>query len=236
MLKFLGIGSAFNTQLGNTSAYIRENNSMLLIDCGGATFSVIQRNNILDGIEVLDVLITHTHPDHIGSLGDLIFYAYYIMKIKVRIHFPDKPLLQSILDSFGVDRGIYEYDDEMQFTLLDRGFAHYKIAFNPTKHIETLPAYGFYLTHGDITLYYSGDTYELDPTALKKLLDGEIQLMYHDTSGLDHDNNIHYPFSRLKAAVPAEHRSKVYCMHFDKHADYEDIRNSGFLAVTRSHE
>jgi len=32
MLNFIGIGSAFNTKLGNTSAFIRKQGSMLLID------------------------------------------------------------------------------------------------------------------------------------------------------------------------------------------------------------
>jgi hypothetical protein len=35
MLKFSGIGSAFNPALGNSNAYIRNNTSLLLIDCGG---------------------------------------------------------------------------------------------------------------------------------------------------------------------------------------------------------
>ena len=34
MLKFIGMGSAFNTGLGNTSAYIKKEDRMLLIDCG----------------------------------------------------------------------------------------------------------------------------------------------------------------------------------------------------------
>ena len=73
MLDFLGLGSAFNTDLGNTSAYIKKNTSLLLIDCGSTVFSKLHRIGLLDGVSDIYVIITHTHADHIGSLSDLIF-------------------------------------------------------------------------------------------------------------------------------------------------------------------
>lgn len=37
MLNFVGVGSAFNTVLGNTSAcWMRKDNRLMLIDCGGS--------------------------------------------------------------------------------------------------------------------------------------------------------------------------------------------------------
>ena len=39
MLKFIGTGSAFNTELGNTSAYIKQNKTLLLIDAGPTVFA-----------------------------------------------------------------------------------------------------------------------------------------------------------------------------------------------------
>lgn len=43
-LKFLGTGSAFNTKLGNTSAYLLNNDksAMLLFDCGETVFSKLK--------------------------------------------------------------------------------------------------------------------------------------------------------------------------------------------------
>ncbi|WAH38331.1 MBL fold metallo-hydrolase [Alicyclobacillus dauci] len=89
MLNFVGCGSAFNTALGNNSAYMKFDDTLFMIDCGSANFGRIKRANLLDGIKHIDVLITHLHPDHIGSLGDLIFYTYYNMRpmfgVKVRL-------------------------------------------------------------------------------------------------------------------------------------------------------
>ena len=39
ILRFLGRGAAFNPALGNTSAYVREGERLLLLDCGESVLS-----------------------------------------------------------------------------------------------------------------------------------------------------------------------------------------------------
>lgn len=79
-INFLGIGAAFNTEDYNTSAYIKRDDKMILIDCGETIARNIIENNILDDIKELYVLISHTHSDHVGSLGTLLFYSTYKKK------------------------------------------------------------------------------------------------------------------------------------------------------------
>lgn len=82
-LKFLGTGSAFNTKLGNTSAYLLNNDksAMLLFDCGETVFSklkpILEKNK---NINEFTICITHSHSDHIGSLPTLLYYLYYVYK------------------------------------------------------------------------------------------------------------------------------------------------------------
>ena len=59
MLKFLGVGSCFNTDMGNTSAYYIEDNKLTLIDCGESAFESIVNRRLLDGIRKVDIYITH---------------------------------------------------------------------------------------------------------------------------------------------------------------------------------
>ena len=54
---------------------------MILIDCGETIARKIIKEYILDGIEELYILISHTHSDHIISLGTLLFYSKYNKKI-----------------------------------------------------------------------------------------------------------------------------------------------------------
>ena len=57
MLKFIGTGSAFNKDLGNTSAYIKENETLLLIDCGQTVFTRMQEINLLDDVKKVYIII-----------------------------------------------------------------------------------------------------------------------------------------------------------------------------------
>lgn len=42
VIDFLGIGSAWNVEQDNTSAYIKKDNKMILIDCGE---TIARKNN-----------------------------------------------------------------------------------------------------------------------------------------------------------------------------------------------
>ena len=90
-LHFLGRGAAFNPKEGNNSAYFIENDTLFLIDCGENIFEKIILNDILNSINNVNVLITHTHSDHIGSLGTLIMYCYYVLQKKLNIIIPTNP-------------------------------------------------------------------------------------------------------------------------------------------------
>lgn len=72
-LKFLGRGSGYNTKEGNTAAYLKKEETLLLIDCGESVFKTIVDNNLIEGIEHIHVLITHMHSEHVGSLASFIF-------------------------------------------------------------------------------------------------------------------------------------------------------------------
>ena len=74
MLKFIGTGSAFNHQMGNTSAYIKQDNTLFIIDCGETAFARMKQLNLFEGVQNVYIAITHMHSDHVGSLGSLIAY------------------------------------------------------------------------------------------------------------------------------------------------------------------
>ena len=89
-LNFLGRGAAFNPKEGNTSAYFTIDNQLFLIDCGESVFAKLMELDLLNNMKKINLMITHTHSDHIGSLGSLVMYAYYQLRISLNIILPEK--------------------------------------------------------------------------------------------------------------------------------------------------
>jgi len=231
MLNFIGIGSAFNTELGNTSAFVKQNNSLLLIDCGGTIFHRLQELSLLQGIEKLYIIITHTHPDHIGSLGDVIFYSYYILGHRPTIFFPKKKLIEGFLASIGVSAEMYHLNSCDIVDINDNQLGRFNIDFMKVSHVDTIPAYGFIMKLNQREFYYSGDANGISNTILDKLKNSRIQRIYQDTCGLDYEGNNHLSLAKLCDIVPREFRNKVYCMHLDKQITEKDIKSNGFKVV-----
>lgn len=228
MINFIGTGSAFNTKLGDNSAFIKKENSLILIDCGGTVFSKLKGLNLLDGVENLYIVITHTHPDHVGSLGDLIFYSYYILKHKAKVFFPQKVIMESFLTNVGVIGKQYEFESLASVEINDVNFGKVNIKFLPVKHTDTIPTYGFIMNLNGSAFYYSGDSNNLSSEIVNKLKSEEIKRIYHDTCGLDYAGNPHLSIKKLCEIVPEELRSKVYCMHLDENITEKQIKDSGF--------
>ena len=82
-LTFLGRDSGFGKL--NTSAYAIINNRLLLVDCGYTVMPKLLESNILSSVTGIDVIITHLHADHAGSLSQLVLYSYYVFKNPVNI-------------------------------------------------------------------------------------------------------------------------------------------------------
>lgn len=231
MINFIGSGSAFNTELGNNSAFIKKNSSLILIDCGGTTFHRLQQLNLFEGIENLFIVITHSHLDHVGSLGDIIAYSYYILNLKPTIFFPEKELLEGFLTSVGITSELYYLNNLDSVEVNDDELGKFNIEFIAVTHVDTIPSYGFIIKIGGSTFYYSGDANDINSTILDKLKNGEIGRIYQDTCGLDYDGNAHLFIGKLCELIPMELRKKVYCMHLDKHINQDEIKNNGFNVI-----
>ncbi len=231
MLNFIGMGSAFNTKLGNTSAFVKHNNSLILIDCGGTIFHRLQELNILDGLENIYIVITHTHPDHVGSLGDIIFYCYYILKCRATILFPKKELIEKFLTIIGVSSKMYNINSFQKVDVNDAQFGEFSIEFLSVPHVDTLPSCGFIMKLNGSMVYYSGDANNISNKILDKLKNGEVQSIYQDTCGLDYEGNGHLSLRKLCDIIPDEFRNKIFCMHLDQHITEQEIKAKGFNVV-----
>jgi len=233
MLKFIGIGSAFNTKLGNTSAYIKENGVLLLIDCGELTFARILSLNLLDDVNEVHIAITHCHPDHIGSLGSFIFYCHFVKKIKPTFYAANSDFIE-LLEIMGVTEDHCEFsncafDPSEVIHSLDLG-----LYFMENNHVNELMTFGILLvknpsaeTNGEV-IYYSGDCCDIEDNILDALKEGNIHYMYQDTCKADYDGNVHVSLRKLTELIPEDMRDKIFIMHTDEGFDFDKAKELGF--------
>lgn len=232
-LIFLGRGAAFNPKEGNNSAYFIENNQLFLIDCGENIFERLIESELLENIEAINLMITHTHSDHIGSLGSLIMYSFYNLHKPLNIIMPENAKhlhsIEKILNCFGCNKTMYNYINEKCF---DEKFETFqKIRYIETSHCDDLNCYSLLFTTQYGIIYYSGDTREIN--TIKSLINSgqQIDKLYVDTTTADFPGNVHLYIGILQEIIPNELKNRVYCMHFNNDNCIEQAKAIGFNIV-----
>lgn len=148
-LTFLGSDSGFGDK--NNSSYVEEENKLILIDCGFTVFNEIKRKFDFNKFDNIEVVITHLHNDHAGSLSQLILYLYFIYNKKLTVISKCNNIKQ-YLDITGTPPEVYELKDELE-----------NLKFVKTEHTKYLDAYGFVLNVKNKKIVYTGDTNTLEP-------------------------------------------------------------------------
>lgn len=231
MLNFLGIGSAFNTKLGNNSSFIFQGKTLILIDCGGSIFHKLRKFELLDKADDIYILLSHTHPDHFGSLGDVIFYSYYILKKKITLIYQNKNHISTLLSLVGVKDTMYKLLDSSKINISTNDFICIEIEIITSKHSSSVDAYSFILNINDKKIYYSGDSCEIPNIILDKFYANEINTIYQDTCGKDYEGNGHLYIGKLCHYIKKDFRERVYCMHLDESINSQTIESHGFNVV-----
>lgn len=231
-LTFLGRGAAFNYKEDNNSAYFIEGTELFLIDCGESVFRKIMENNLLNGINKINILITHTHSDHVGSLGSLLTFTYFALKQQVNIIVrEDKRNASSIelvLKSFGCPNGSYTYVSEKEY---DNKYQFFnKIRYIDAIHSEELDCSSILFSTLEGTIYYSGDS--KDEEIIKSLIKKDnINKLYIDVTNDIYSANVHLHIDRLNTITPLSIRNKIYCMHFNNDNCIKQALDYGFNIV-----
>lgn len=230
-LNFLGRGAAFNPKEGNTSAYFIDGSELFLIDCGENIYERIIQKNILNGIQTINVMITHMHPDHIGSLGTLIFHSYFVLKNPVNIIVGRNTKyvldLEYYLAIVGCTKDMYKFVYIENLTY-NKTFSN--MHYFPTTHCNELDSYGIGFYTPDGIIYYSGDTNDLE--TIKCVLELEdLYALYVDCTSQNYPGNVHLYIGLLNSIVPEDKKNKIYCMHFNNDECIRLAKEYGFNVV-----
>lgn len=232
ILNFIGTGGAFSSKYVNNSAYYLFDNKMILFDCGETVFHEISNLDIIDKkkIDSIDIIITHFHCDHVGSLGSLIFYCRFKEIKEVNVIFPIKELPLTLLKIFGISEKLFrvkvpsEVDD---YYLKEYTQVHGDVDLDG--NIIRMPSYGYHLILGKDNFFYSGDTSVINEDVLKLFEKGEIEYMYHEVT--DDGYKAHLQLEELVRLIKIENRDRIICMHLSDSIDTRKIKKLGFRSV-----
>ena len=234
-LKFLGRGAAFNPKEGNNSAYFIEDNNLFLIDCGESVYRELIVRNILEGIDNIYIMITHTHSDHIGSIGTLASYVYYKMNNKIKIIIPNNPdknkylnYIENILEATNC---LNKYDLVNESELDNKYKSFDNIRYYETIHSSSLTCYCIVFDTNNGYIYYSGDSKETSTVERLIKEDKEIDKMYFDVTLNEGENCHHLNINALNDIIPNRLKDKIYCMHLESDLLIEAIKELGYKVV-----
>ncbi len=76
------------------------------------------------------------------------------------------------------------------------------------KHALDMKCYGYVLSDGTETIYYSGDSSELPEDIRTRFLAGEIGRIYHDTSTHDSPNPSHCYYGKMEKWIPGKNATE----------------------------
>ena len=218
-LTFIGIGGAYALGLGGNCAYLKEDKSLLLIDCCEDATIKLKERNAFYKLEDITIAITHTHSDHVAGLGTFIWYCNFILSIKPKIVSSSNSFenhLTELLKLLGVDSKFFEFINPANVVIGDC-----KIEMISTRHTPMLESFGIMFFDIDGQYYYTGDTndFEYIKTLANK---AEINKIYCEASWESY--NAHIAYEKLKEIK----NDKLILMHFEDVQLYKLAIKDGF--------
>lgn len=210
-LKFIGRKSGFDDD--NTSAYFEKNNELTIIDCGFTVFNKIKEKFNFNKYDKINIIITHLHNDHAGSLSQVILYAWFIYNKKVRVISKCKNI-KKYLEITGTPDDSYEILKDME-----------NIKFIKTEHTDYLDSYGFLMKINNKNIIYTGDTKNLKPF---KPFFNNVNELYIDVSKF---GGAHIKIDEIMPYLLElkEKGIKIYLMHMDDEKYINNITKNAFL-------
>ena len=228
-LRFLGVGNAHATALGNSAAVLEmAGRPRLLIDCGGSVPDAYQHSYGAQPPEA--IFITHTHFDHIAGLEPLFYRlscAAETQNRPVRLFVPAS-IIERLHQQLGNDpmrlaEGGVNFWDCFQLVPVSEHFWHAGLLFDvfAVQHHAYRSAFGLALQSAFV---FTGDTRPV-PEVLAHYAAGQ-ETVFHDCAL--HGNPSHTGIDDLGHFYSDEQRARLVLYHYESSLAGEQMRSRGY--------
>ncbi|MCB9231569.1 MAG: ribonuclease Z [Bacteroidia bacterium] len=158
-IRFLGFGGAFDTHLVNSSAIVSHSGVRTLIDCGHSVFPFLKNSGAIHQID--QVVITHLHDDHVGSLSALaIYFSKVLGKGPLPVLCANPEFLEKVRLFFTLS--LVNPKPYCNLLLLPEGRGDISAIDTKSLHMEGLHTFAFVFREQSSSIVYSGDLGQCD--------------------------------------------------------------------------